>query len=261
MMEHMRQMGNSGKFAVVCGIVAAGLLVLTAMTLAEPVLVAFLGVLSLAYLAGVAELLRRRRRVALLATGAGTSITLACSLAFLSTWELAFDGESSFLGTPLPTDDPDNYFMVAAAAALATLAVLFLGVIWPSRRGTAGIRRPAPSARPSGRSPAPKQGRRSPQATTHKAAQKAAAGRTQAPRAGNQRSTGQITPSQKATGPKATGQRTRAQGPAVQRAPGQSASGTRAPGVLPPAAKRPPSPAAPARRPAPKSGNGSAPRR
>lgn len=251
----MRQMGNSGKFAVVCGIVAAGLLVLTAMTLAEPVLVAFLGVLSLAYLAGVAELLRRRRRVALLATGAGTSITLACSLAFLGTWELAFDGESSFLGTPLPTDDPDNYFMVAAAAAVATLAVLFLGVIWPSRRGTAGMRRPA-AARPSGRSPAPKQGRRSPQATTHKASQKAAAGRTQAPPAGNQRSTGQITPSQKATG-----QRSRAQGPAVQRAPGQSASGTRAPGVLPPAAKRPPSPAAPARRPAPKSGNGSAPRR
>ena len=134
MMEHMRHMGNSGKFAVICGIVAAGLLVLTGMTLAEPVFLAFLGVLALAYVAAVGELLVRRRRLALVATGAGTSITIACSLAFLSTWELAFDGESSFIGTPLPTNDPDNYFMVAAAAAAGTLAVLFLGAAWPSRR-------------------------------------------------------------------------------------------------------------------------------
>ena len=38
MMEHMRHTGKSGKFAVICGVVAAGLLVLTAMTLAEPAL-------------------------------------------------------------------------------------------------------------------------------------------------------------------------------------------------------------------------------
>ena len=131
MIDHM---GNSGKFAVTAGIVAAGLLVLTGMTLAEPVFVAFLGVLALAYLACVMEILKRRRRLALLAAGAGTSLTVAFSLAFLSTWELAFAGEPSFLGTPLPTGDPDNYFYGAAAAALATFLVLFLGATWPGAR-------------------------------------------------------------------------------------------------------------------------------
>jgi hypothetical protein len=131
MIDHM---GNSGKIAVTAGIIAAGLLLLTGMTLAEPVFVAFLGVLALAYLACVMEILKRRRRLALLAAGAGTSLTVAFSLAFLSTWELAFAGEPSFLGTPLPTGDPDNYFYGAAAAALATFLVLFLGAAWPGAR-------------------------------------------------------------------------------------------------------------------------------
>ena len=147
MIEHM---GNSGKFAVTAGIVAAGLLVLTGMTLAEPVFVAFLGVLALAYLACVMEILRRRRRLALLAAGAGTSLTVAFSLAFVSTWELAFAGESTFLGTPLPTGDPDNYFYGAAAAAIATFLVLFLGAAWPGGarrlRASAGRSRPGKGA-------------------------------------------------------------------------------------------------------------------
>ena len=218
MMEHMRHMGNSGKFAVICGIVAAGLLVLTGMTLAEPVFLAFLGVLALAYVAAVAELLVRRRHLALLATGAGTSITIACSLAFLSTWELAFDGESSFIGTPLPTNDPDNYFMVAAAAAAGTLAVLFLGAAWPSRRragtgrkpATAG-RRPVAAGRPTGRGSAPNP--------------------VQRPGV----------------------QRPGAQGSGVQRSGPQRSAAQRAPGTRPPARL----PSTPARRPSPKSGNGS----
>lgn len=146
MIEHM---GNSGKFAVIAGIVAAGLLVLTGMTLAEPVFVAFLGVLALACLACIFEILNRGRRVALLAAGAGTSFTIAFSLAFVSTWELAFAGESSFVGTPLPTGDPDNYFFGAAAAALATLFVLFLGAAWPQgrrMRALAGKGRPGRAA-------------------------------------------------------------------------------------------------------------------
>lgn len=130
----MERMGKSGKLAVIAGIVAAGLLVLTGMTLAEPVFVAFLGVLALACLACIVEILKRGRRVALLAAGAGTSLTVAFSLAFVSTWELAFAGEPSFFGTPLPTGDPDNYFFGAAAAALATLFVLFLGAAWPRGR-------------------------------------------------------------------------------------------------------------------------------
>lgn len=151
MMVHMRHMGNSGKLAVITGIVAAGLLVLTGMTLAMPVFNAFLGVLALAYLSAIAELLARGRRAVLLATGAGTSLTLAFALAFLSTWELAYDGESSFLGTPLPTDDPDNYFIGAAVSAVATLLVLFAGAIWPAGRRLAAAppRKPAPKRRPA----------------------------------------------------------------------------------------------------------------
>jgi hypothetical protein len=151
MMEHMRHTGKSGKFAVICGIVAAGLLVLTAMTLAEPVFMAFLGVLGLAYLAALAEILFRRRRFALLAAGAGTALALGFSLAFLSTWELAFDGQSSFLGTPLPTDDPDNYFLGAACALAGTFGILFLGALWPGRGGSAAGRRPSAARRGSPR--------------------------------------------------------------------------------------------------------------
>lgn len=170
MMVHMRHMGNSGKLAVVTGIVAAGLLVLTGMTLAMPVFNAFLGVLALAYLSAIAELLARGRRAVLLATGAGTSLTLAFALAFLSTWELAYDGESSFLGTPLPTDDPDNYFIGGAVSAVATLLVLFAGALWPSGRRlvTAPPRKPVPKRRPA--------------TTPHPAAKTQAAQRVAAPR-------------------------------------------------------------------------------
>jgi hypothetical protein len=133
MMVHMRHMGNSGKFAVITGIVAAGLLVLTGMTLAEPVFLAFLGVLGLSYLACIVEVLRRRRYVTLAIAGLSSSLAIAGSLAFLSTWELAFTDESSLFGTPLPTDDPDNYFFLAALSLLAALASLFLGAVWPGR--------------------------------------------------------------------------------------------------------------------------------
>ena len=232
MMEHMRHTGKSGKFAVICGIVAAGLLVLTAMTLAEPVFVAFLGVLALAYLAALAEILLRRRRFALLAAGAGTALALGFSLAFLSTWELAFDGQSSFLGTPLPTCDPDNYFIGAAGALAATFGILFLGALWPGKGRTTAARRPSsagrgtsPAARPAARGAAQGQGR--------SAAQRPQAGqRNVAPRAGTQAAT--------------------LQRPSASRPP---AGGPAA------AAKRQPSSGSPAARPAPRSGSGSASRR
>ena len=138
MMVDMRHMGNSGKFAVITGIVAAGLLVLTGMTLAEPVFMAFLGVLGLASLACITELLRRRRFVMLAIAGLSTSLAVAGSLAFLSTWEVAFTDESSLFGTPLPTSDPDNYFFLAAFSAMTALAALFTGAIWPGRRRAQG---------------------------------------------------------------------------------------------------------------------------
>lgn len=180
MMVHMRHMGKSGKFAVITGIAAAGLLVLTGMTLAMPVFNAFMGVLALAYLSAIAELLARRRRAALLATGAGTSLTLAFALAFLGTWELAYDGQSSFLGTPLPTDDPDNYFVSAGVSAVATLLVLFLGATWPPGRrlAPAAGRKPAAQRRPA---TAPRSARAA--AAKNAPGRGAAAQRTPAPRA------------------------------------------------------------------------------
>jgi hypothetical protein len=155
-------MGNSGKFAIITGIVAAGLLVLTGMTLAVPVFLAFLGVLGLAYIACVMEVLRRRRYVLLGIAGLSTSLAIAGSLAFLSTWELAFTDESSLFGTPLPTDDPDNYFFLAALSLLTALAALFTGAVWPGRQGPTGragtaraSSRPGSSAR--GQAPARRQ--------------------------------------------------------------------------------------------------------
>lgn len=223
MMEPMRHTGKSGKFAVICGVVAAGLLVLTAMTLAEPVFLAFLGVLGLAYLAALGEILVRRRRIALLAAGAGTALALGFSLAFLSTWELAFDGQSSFLGTPLPTHDPDNYFLGAACAFVATFGVLFLGALLPGRRRTTAPRRqalpPRGAGQGQGRAAAQRPG---PQASTRPAA----------PRAGRP-----ATPSQRSSGV-----RTPAGGPAV-------------------GAKRPASSASPPAKPVPRSGSSSAARR
>lgn len=138
MMVDMRHMGNSGKFAVITGLVAAGLLVLTGMTLAEPVFMAFLGVLGLAYLTCIMEVLRRRRFVMLAIAGLSTSLAVAGSLAFLSTWELAYTDELSLFGTPLPTSDPDNYFFLAAISALTALAALFTGAMWPGRRRIQG---------------------------------------------------------------------------------------------------------------------------
>lgn len=209
MMVHMRHMGTSGKFAVIAAIVAGLLLVLTGMTLAEPVFVAFLGVLLLAALAAIWQMVVRGRRAALLAAGAGTSLTIGFALAFVSTWELAYADQSSFLGTPLPTDDPDNYFFGAAAAAVATLLVLFLGAAWPAGGRPGNIRRkPAPAKRrpvsSSGRTPA----------------------RGTAQRAATQR-----TATQRAATPGSGTQRAGTQGSAAQRA-----SGSRAPARLPAAA-------------------------
>jgi hypothetical protein len=231
MIEHMRHMGNSGKFAVIAAVAALGMLVLTAITLEEAVMVTFLGLVALAYIAAMAEVLARGRHFVLVATAAGSSLSIAFSLAFVSTWELAFAEQSSFFGTPLPTGDPDNYFYWGAASAVGTLAVLFLGAAWPSgrrlgsakRRPSPAKRRPASGAgRPPARRPAPR----------------TAAARSSA--------TGGVAPRGAGTT--------------------QRASGTRAPARMPAsAARRPPSSASPVRKPAPKPGSKSdakpAPRR
>lgn len=217
MIDRMRHMGISGKFALITAVAALGMLVLTAITLEEAVTVTFLGLAAVTYVAAVAEVLRRRRHVALVATGVGSSLTVAFSLAFLSTWELAFVDQPTIIGTPLPTHDPDNYFFWAAASAVATVLVLFLGAAWPSgsRFGNGnGL------AAGGGRKRSPSQDR--------PVARRTPPGRAPAARSSATRNTG-------ATG---TAQRP---------------SGSRAPGRLPAgAAKRPSPSASPARKPAPK---------
>lgn len=162
MIDHMRHMGNSGKLALITAVVALLMLVLTAVTLEEPVMFTFLGLVALAYVAALFEVLSRRRHAVALAVGAGTSLTLSFSLAFVSTWELAYANQSSIIGTPLPTGDPDNYFFLAGGSAIATLMVLFLGAAWPAvrtlgaarRKPSPAKRRPASSRRPPARFPA-----------------------------------------------------------------------------------------------------------
>jgi hypothetical protein len=214
MIDPMRHMGISGKLVLITAVAALGMLVLTAITLEEAVMVTFLGLVAVAYVAAVAEVLLRRRHLVLVATGVGSSLTIAFTLAFLSTWELAFVDQSTIIGTPLPTDDPDNYFFWAAASAAATVLVLFLGAAWPSGgRPGAGTRLVAGG----GRKRAPSKG--------PSAARGTSAGRTPVTRNTATRSPG------------ATAQRT---------------SGSRAPARLPAAAKRPSSSASQVHKPAPK---------
>jgi hypothetical protein len=223
MIDPMRHMGISGKIAIGAGCAALGMLVLTAISLEESVMFTFLGLAAIAYVAAVSELFVRVRHFAVAAAGVGSSLTVAFSLAFVSTWELAFADQSSFFGTPLPIDDPDHYFFLAAASALATLLVLFTGIAWPSGKRLRTSARKKPAA---GRRPAP--GRRP-----------AATAGTRGGGAGAQR-----------TGAKAAGQRTSGSRTPAARAPA-------------PAAKRPSSAAArkPAPKPASKPGSKSASRR
>ena len=60
-------MGNSGKVAIGAALAAVGMLVLTAVTLEEPVMFTFLGLVAVAYVAAVTEVFARRRYLAVVA--------------------------------------------------------------------------------------------------------------------------------------------------------------------------------------------------
>ena len=156
MISPMRHMGNSGKTAIGAFAAAAGLLVLTAVTLEEAALVAFLGALAVGYVASVAEAFARHRYLALLAGGAGTSLFVGCSIAFLRMWGLAFNQSPAALGRAVTTRDSDIYFYLAAASGCLTLLVLFCAAVWPSRRRLRREQptRPTAAARPRNASPA-----------------------------------------------------------------------------------------------------------
>lgn len=146
----MRHMGNSGRIAIGAVVAAAGLLVLTAVMLEEWALFAFLGAVAVGYLACVVQVVARGRNLALLAGGAGTSLFIGFSIAFLRMWGLAFTAESDALGTAVSTQDSDIYFYLAAVSGAGTLLVLFAGAVWPAGKR---LRSPARSTR-SGRKPA-----------------------------------------------------------------------------------------------------------
>jgi hypothetical protein len=170
----MGHMGNSGKTAIGAFTAAAGLLVLTATTLEEAALAGCLGAVAVGYVASVAESFARRRYLALLAGGAGTSLFIGCSIAFLRMWGLAFNQDAAALGQAVTSRDSDIYFYLAGASGMLTLLVLFCSAVWPSRRrtrhtGAAGTARPAGTA--MSRSTSPARAARRPAAAPARAAQ------------------------------------------------------------------------------------------
>lgn len=149
----MRHMGNSGRIAVAAAFAAAGLLVLTAITLEETVLFACLGVLAAVYLASVVQVVARGRNLALLAGGVGTSLFIGFTIAFLRMWGLAFNQNPAALGTAVTSQDSDIYFYLAALSGAGTMLVLFAGAVWPAgkrlraqSRRQAAVRSPARAA-------------------------------------------------------------------------------------------------------------------
>ncbi|MFJ5699155.1 hypothetical protein [Arthrobacter sp. NPDC093139] len=154
----MSHMGNSGKVAAGAFLAALGMLVLTAITLEAAVLLTFLGLVAVGYVASVAEAFSRRRHLALLAGAAGTSLFIGCTIAFLRMWGLAFNQDPAALDAGVATTDSDIYFYLAVASGTLTLLVLFAAAVWPSRghswrRSGAPVRRrrPAPSRASAGR--------------------------------------------------------------------------------------------------------------
>lgn len=186
----MRHMGNSGKLAIVAAFAAAGLLVLTATTLEEAALYAFLGAVAVGYLASVIQVVARGRNLALLAGGVGTSLFIGFAIAFLRMWGLAFTAEPDSLGTAVTTQDSDIYFYLAAASGAGTLLVLFTGAVWPagkrfrsarsqSARNQYGRRAPAGAAR----RPAVRSGSRAAAGTGYGRVPASRSGATRAPAA------------------------------------------------------------------------------
>jgi hypothetical protein len=241
----MSHMGNSGKTAIGAVFAALGTLVLTAVTLEEAALFAFLGAVAVGYVASVAEAFSRRRYLALLAGGVGTSLFIGCSIAFLRMWGLAFNQDPGALGAAVTTKDSDIYFYLAAASGSLTLLVLFAAAVWPSgrrlrARSRVPARKPAPSRASTRRPAAPRPaGTRQPpaparrpaaqrtqaartsgpsdpaprQATPRQAPQRTAAPRQPAPRQGAPRQ-----PAQRTAAPRASGTGTTS-GPAAGRTP------------------------------------------
>lgn len=156
----MRHMGNSGKIALGAFPAALALLVLTGLTLHEAVFACFVAASATAYVACVAEVIRRRRHLTLAASGLGSTLFLAFGIAFLRQWGLAFNPDPAAMSAPVNAAHPDLYFYLAAASGTATLLLLFAGTVLPGRRRKAGAGRrpgtPRSAVRPAIRATAPR---------------------------------------------------------------------------------------------------------
>ena len=133
---------SAGSIAIGAFLAALALLVLTGITLAEWVLVWFVGASATAYVACVAEVVVRRRHKTLAASGLGSTLFIAFGIAFLRQWGLAFNPDPNALSTRVDSAHPDLYFYLAAAAGAVTLLLLFAGTVLPGR---SRVRRPPPT--------------------------------------------------------------------------------------------------------------------
>lgn len=169
MINHMGHMGNNTKIAIAAFFAALALLALAGITLHETVFLWFLAACAAAYVACVSEVIIRRRHRTLAASGIGSILFIAFSIAFLRQWGLAFNADPDAMSTPVDSEHPDLYFYLAAAAGAATLLLLVAGSVLPGRGrrprgvGHAPRRRPASGAR--GPASRPAAARRAPSRT------------------------------------------------------------------------------------------------
>lgn len=128
-----------------CAIGTAALTALTVWTLEEWLAAVALAALTGFVLCALYAILGMNRYWAAGAALVGTVVTVGCSLAFLRVLGVAWDDAPDRV-TAVSSRDADPYFAGAVIALIATLAVLFVGAVWPQRRQPAR-RPPSPAAR------------------------------------------------------------------------------------------------------------------
>lgn len=216
----MGHMGNNTKIAIGAFLAALALLALAGITLHETVFLWFLGACAAAYVACVSEVIIRRRHRTLAASGIGSILFIAFSIAFLRQWGLAFNAEPDAMSTPVDSEHPDLYFYLAAAAGAATLLLLGAGTVLPVRG-----RRP----RAAGHSPRrPAAGARGPAARTaaaRRAPSRTAPARTATPRPASRSAAGTKAPTAKTQSARVPAPRAASSG---LKRPSSSAGGTAA---------------------------------
>ncbi|MBT1003570.1 hypothetical protein KIH31_13245 [Paenarthrobacter sp. DKR-5] len=136
--------------------------------------------LGAVFLAALVATVHARRHVLLLLAGVAATAFVACGLAFLQLWGLAFAPMEASLTSAVDSHKSNLYFYIAAGSFVAMMGLLFLGAFWP--QGRRPVSRPAPraTAQRTAARPAPRTAARP--AAPRTAAQRQPAPRTSAPR-------------------------------------------------------------------------------